>query len=170
MVEAALLTFICTLAMAGAAYDFATLTIPNWISLSLLALFPALAIAAGLSLSETGMHFAVGAGALAVGVALFAGGVIGGGDAKLFAALALYMGAQSIGPYVFAVALAGGALAVGLLLVRSLPVRIFLSRFRAQWVHRLTSPGVGIPYGVAIAAGGLFVLPGTHFLALVAAP
>ena len=166
MFEAALLTLVGAAAIAGAAYDLTTFTIPNWISLGLLALFPVLALAAGLSLSDAGIHFAIGAAALAAGIALFAGGVVGGGDAKLFAALALYMGVQSIGPYVFAVALAGGALAIALLTLRWLPISILLSRL--PWVHRLSAPGVGVPYGVAIAAGGLIAFPATQIFALAA--
>lgn len=164
MFEAALLTFVGAAAIAGAAYDVATLTIPNWISLTLMALFPVLALAAGLSLSDAGVHLAIGAGALMVGIALFAGGIVGGGDAKLFAALALYMGLQSIGPYVFAVALAGGVLAVALILLRTPAARIFLSRL--PWTQKLTSPGLGVPYGVAIAAGGLIAFPATQLFAL----
>jgi len=166
MFEATLLTFVGAAAIAGAAYDLTTLTIPNWISLILLVLFPVLALAAGMSLNEAGIHFAVGAGALIVGITLFAGGIVGGGDAKLFAAMALYMGVQSIGPYVFAVALAGGVLALALLLLRSLPARIFPSRL--WWTHKATDQGAGIPYGVAIAAGGLCVFPATHLFALAA--
>lgn len=164
MFEAALLTLVGAAAITGAVYDLTTFTIPNWISLALLALFPVLALAAGLSLSEAGLHFAVGAAALALGIALFAGGIVGGGDAKLFAALALYMGVQSIGPYVFAVTLAGGVLAVALLVLRSMPLSVLLSRL--PWMHKLSAPGVGVPYGVAIAAGGLIALPATQLFAL----
>jgi prepilin peptidase CpaA len=164
MFEAALLTLVAAGAIAGAAYDLTTFTIPNWISLALLALFPVLAIAAGLSLGETGIHLAVGAAALAVGIALFAGGIVGGGDAKLFAALALYMGLSSIGPYVFAVALSGGALAAALLMLRWAPISILLSR--VTWMQKLSAPGVGVPYGVAIAAGGLLAFPTTTLFAL----
>ena len=164
MFEAALLTLVGAAAIAGAAYDITTFTIPNWISLALLGLFPVLALVAGLSLSEAGIHFAIGVGALIVGIALFAGGIVGGGDAKLFAALALYMGVQSNGPYVFSVAMAGGGLAIALLLLRWMPVRMFL--IRLPWTHKLTSAGMGVPYGVAIAAGGLIAFPATQLFAL----
>ena len=164
MIVAALLTLVAATAIAGAAYDLTTFIIPNWISLGLLALFPVLAFAVGLSLSDAGIHFAIGAVALALGIVLFAFGIIGGGDAKLFAALALYMGVQSIGPYVFAVALAGGVLATVLVLLRWLPVSVLLSRL--PWMHKLSTPGVGVPYGVAIAAGALIAFPATQLFAL----
>ena len=167
MFEAALLALVGAAALTGAIYDLTTFTIPNWISLALLALFPVLALAAGLSLSDAGLHLAVGAAALAVGIALFAGGIVGGGDAKLFAALALYMGVQSIAPYVFAVAVTGGALAVTLLVLRSTALSVLF--IRLPWMHKLSSPGVGVPYGVAIAAGGLMALPATQLFALASA-
>jgi len=166
MLAATLFTLVGATAIAGAACDVATLRIPNWISLALLALFPVLALAAGMSWSEVGIHASIGVGALMLGVALFAGGIIGGGDAKLFASLALYMGIQSIGPYLLAVGIAGGILAVVLSLLRSMPVKAMLDRL--SWGHEIVRPGAGVPYGVAIATGGLVVLPATHLFALAA--
>lgn len=164
MFESMLLIAVGTAIMAGAIYDATTLTIPNWISLILLALFPVIAISAGLSWAEASIHAGVGVAALAVGIALFAGGFVGGGDAKLFAAVSLYIGAAWFGMYVFAVALAGGVLACVLLAIRWLAAHgggAYLS-----WLQHLAKRDAGIPYGVAIAAGALFVLPGTHlFLA-----
>jgi prepilin peptidase CpaA len=167
MLAATLFTLVGAAALTGAAWDLATLKIPNWISLVLLALFPALALAAGLGWADAAVHVAVGVVALMLGVALFAGGIIGGGDAKLFAALALYMGLQTIGPYLLAVGIAGGVLAVVLALLRSTPVRALLDRL--SWAHEIVRPGAGVPYGIAIAAGGLIVLPATHLFALAAA-
>lgn len=163
MIEPVLLTLVGAAMIAGALYDAATLTIPNWISLVLLALFPAVAISAGLGWSEIGIHFAIGFAALLAGIALFAGGFIGGGDAKLFAAISLYVGASAFGFYVFAVALAGGVLALLLMGLR------YLARSGVAWrfnrFQHLAMSGAGIPYGTAIAAGGLFVLPATRLFA-----
>lgn len=160
MIEPVLLTLVGAAMITGAVYDAVTLTIPNWISLLLLALFPAVAFIAGLSWAEAGIHLAVGFAALAAGVALFAAGLIGGGDAKLFAAISLYVGAAGFGTYVFAVALAGGILACILLALR------YASRFggveRLSGLKHLAMSGAGIPYGIAIAAGGLIALPATR--------
>jgi len=163
MIEPVLLTLVGAAMIAGAVYDAATLTIPNWISLVLLALFPAVAFFAGLSWAEAGIHFAVGFAALLAGIALFAGGFIGGGDAKLFAAISLYVGASAFGFYVFAVALAGGVLAFLLMGLRYL-VRAGVT-WRFNGFQHLTMNGAGIPYGIAIAAGGLLVLPATRLFA-----
>jgi prepilin peptidase CpaA len=164
--EATLLTVLGATIVVAAAYDVATLTIPNWISLLLVALFPVVALLAGIGWTEAGLHVAIGVAALALGVAGFAGGIVGGGDAKLFAALSLYMGVSAIGAFVFVVALAGGALAGLLLLLRRLPLAGLSARW--AWTRHALTRGAGVPYGVAIAAGGLLVLPATRLFALVA--
>jgi prepilin peptidase CpaA len=164
MFESMLLIAVGMAIIAGAVYDATTLTIPNWISVVLLALFPVIAVSAGLSWAEAGMHVGVGVAALIVGILLFAGGIVGGGDAKLFAAVSLYIGAAWFGMYIFAVALAGGLLACVLLAIRWLAA--YGAGAYLTWLQHLARRDAGIPYGVAIAAGALVVLPGTHlFLA-----
>lgn len=160
MFEIAILSAIALALIVAAAYDVATLTIPNWLSLILVGLFPAAGILAGFGASDWAWHVAVGAAALFAGVAVFAFGFAGGGDAKLFAAGSLYMGFSGIGPFVFAVALTGGALVALLLIVRRMPLPVTL--LSQPWVARLYQKGQGVPYGVAIAAGALLVLPHTH--------
>lgn len=145
--------------IAGAAYDAATLTIPNWVSLALVALFPIVAFNAGFGWAEAGIHVGVGVAALIVGAALFATGTVGGGDAKLFAAVSLYIGAGWFATFIFFVALAGGVVALVVLAIRYAAAFGIVARL--SWLQHLLT-GKGIPYGVAIAAGGLFILPGTH--------
>ena len=152
--------------IAAAAYDVLTLTIPNWISLALLAVFPVLAFVAGLGWHELAWHAAIALAALVMGVAAFASGIVGGGDAKLFAALALYMGPLGIAAYVFDVAIAGGVVAMIFVLLHQPRVE--------EWTRRspvlalIVSRGMAIPYGVAIAAGGLIAFPASHLFALIA--
>ena len=150
--------------IVGAAYDAATLTIPNWISIVLLALFPAVALDAGLGWGEAGVHVGIGLAALVAGAALFGAGVIGGGDAKLFAAVSLYVGAPSFAIFIVCVAIVGGAVALTVLAIRWSAA--FGVGSKISWLQHLIK-GAGIPFGVAIAAGGLFVFPRTHlFLGL----
>ncbi len=135
----------------AAVHDVATMTIPNWVSILLaLAFLPAAAIA-GLSMSETGIHLGVGALALVAGAALFYMGVWGGGDAKLIAAAAIWLGASGGLPFLYGVAVVGGALAVVLIVARRLKLKSSMN-----WLSRLLSPTEGAPYGVAIAGGGLW--------------
>lgn len=152
VLAAALVLTFPALVLIGAFKDAVSFTIPNWISLALLAIFPVAALAAGLPLPAIGLHFAVGAIALAAGMAMFALRWVGGGDAKLLAAVALWLGWPAVLTFLAGAAIAGGVLAVGLILLRSAPLRhVVLSG--PTWVTRLAQPGEGVPYGVALAAG-----------------
>jgi len=166
MLDTALYMLVGAMMIAAAAYDVVTLTIPNWISLVLLALFPVLAFAVGMSWAEFGWHVAIGVIALAAGIAAFGVGVVGGGDAKLFAAVALFMGPLGIAPYILAVAVAGGVLAMFFLALHQ-PRLEALTRRSAMLTH-IVSRGLALPYGVAIVAGALFAAPSSHLFTLVA--
>jgi prepilin peptidase CpaA len=152
-----LLTFPL-LVLAAGLRDVTSYIIPNWISLVLAAAFPVAALALGLPLPLIAVNLAVGAVGLGLGVAMFALGWIGGGDAKLFAAAALWLGLPAAPTYLAVIGLAGGALAMGLLLLRSVYVRPYMPRNPA-WFARLAQPGENVPYGVAIAVGALAAFP-----------
>ncbi|MFA5949001.1 MAG: prepilin peptidase [Hyphomicrobium sp.] len=150
----------------GAAMDLLTMTIPNRISLLLLASFLVAAPLIGLSASEFLSHLGAGAIMLAAGIVLFAVGGFGGGDAKLLAAAGLWIGFDNLFTYLIYVSLFGGVLAVMILGYRSLPPYPL-----PGWAMRLHERGTGIPYGIAIAAGALTVFPKTVWfpaLALIA--
>ena len=151
------------LVITGGLKDITSYTIPNWIPLSLLAAFPVAALVVGLPLSTIGWQLAVGAAALVVGMAMYAAGWIGGGDAKLFAAAGLWLSWPAALTYAAFTAIAGGALAVTLLALRSAPVRPFVPN-RPAWFARLTEPGENVPYGVAIAIGALIAFPACRLL------
>jgi prepilin peptidase CpaA len=142
----------------GALKDLTSYTIPNAISLGLIAAFPVAALALGLPLAAIGMSVAVGVVGLVLGMAMFAAGWIGGGDAKLFAAAALWIGLPGALTYLAVTGVSGGALAVGLLGLRSAPMRAFIPGGPA-WFTRLAEPGENVPYGVAIAVGALAAFP-----------
>ena len=92
MYEFAILTvFPFAVAFAGA-MDLFTMTIPNRISLAMIAAFAVLAPLAGLGLGNIAYHAGAGLLVLAIGVLLFIPGWIGGGDAKLAAASGLVVG------------------------------------------------------------------------------
>jgi prepilin peptidase CpaA len=157
-VQSLLLLIFPLLVIAGALKDLISFTIPNAISLALVAAYPVVALALGLPLGAIGLSFAVGAGALVLGMGMFAAGWIGGGDAKLFAAAALWLGLPAALSYLLFTGFAGGALAVGLLALRSAKVRAAMPAAPA-WFTRLTEPGENVPYGVAIAVGALAAFP-----------
>src|SRR5437868_10927062 len=88
---ARLLLFPALMAFAAAS-DLFTMTIPNRISLALVGGFLALALLSGMGLQEILSHVGAGATVLAVTFGCFAFGWIGGGDAKVAAAVALWFG------------------------------------------------------------------------------
>jgi prepilin peptidase CpaA len=142
------------LCLAAAAKDLTSFTIPNWISLGLVAAFPAACLVCGLGLPQAGISLACGAAALAVCVGLFAAGLIGGGDAKFLAACVLWMGAAATPAFLLFTALAGGVLSAALLMLRSSLGQALAAR-GPGWVLALADPTAGAPYGVAICVGAL---------------
>jgi prepilin peptidase CpaA len=102
---------------------------------------------------------------MACTLAFFSFGWIGGGDAKLMTVVALWLGADHTLSYIFATGIAGGLLTIGLILFRMTPLPDSVDRI--PWVARLHSLEAGIPYGVAIAAGALFILPHTPWMTAI---
>jgi len=161
-----LLVFPALMAFAGE-LDLVTMTIPNKVSIALVVGFLIAAVAVQMPLEQFGVHVAVGASMLAVTVALFAFGVLGGGDAKLLAAAGLWIGFDQLFGYMFYVAVLGGLLSLVLLAYRGiLPPTWLLNQ---QWAMRLHGKKTGIPYGIAIGGAGLMVFPATTWFAAVAA-
>jgi prepilin peptidase CpaA len=159
--ELAILTvFPAAVAFAGA-MDLFTMTIPHRISVALVAGFAVLAPLAGLGLGDMASHAGAGLLVLAIGVLLFIPGWIGGGDAKLTAAVALWLGFESLFAYLFCVALAGGVLTILFMKVRATPLPPFMCT--QPWAVRLHDRRTGIPYGIALAAGALLVYPHTSW-------
>lgn len=147
-----------TLVIVAALRDCASFTIPNWISLALLGIYPIAALAVGLPLSSIGMALLLGLASLLAGMGMFAAGWIGGGDAKLLAVATPWLGLVGLGPFLLVTAVAGGGLAVLLLLLRSGQVTPLLSG-GPSWLVRLATRGENVPYGVAIAVGALIAFP-----------
>ncbi|HUO98445.1 MAG TPA: prepilin peptidase [Rhizomicrobium sp.] len=152
----------------AAGWDVASYTIPNALPLALIAAFLLFALLCGVPAWSFAGHAAAGAAALVVGFALFAFGVIGGGDAKLFAATALWFGFGDLAAYALYASVLGGALTLGLLLVRQVPLPALLAR--QPWLLRLHEERGGIPYGAALAAGALLALPHAEIVRLALAP
>ena len=166
--QAVLLAVCPALLIVAALKDATSYTIPNWISLALIAAFFPAALALGLPLSAVGLHLAVGLVALVAGMTMFALGWIGGGDAKVFAAAGLWLGWPAVTSFVLVTAVAGGALALILLAMRSILLRRYVASGPA-WLSRLAEPGENVPYGVAICIGGLVALPSGDLVRALAA-
>jgi prepilin peptidase CpaA len=151
------IAFFAACLVAAAISDALTMTIPNRLTLALAAAFPVAGLFLGMDIVTLGWHLAAGMLVLAVTFGLFAMGWFGGGDAKLAAGTALWLGFDLLLPWLLITSLFGGALTIIILLVRQMPLPGMLAR--QEWVLRLHAPETGVPYGIAIAAGGLWVLP-----------
>jgi prepilin peptidase CpaA len=160
--DAIRLTLFPAMMALAASSDLLTMTISNRLSLILLGGFFVLAAITGMSPTDMLLHLSAGCVVLIAAFGLFARGIIGGGDAKLAAAAALWLGFDHLLPYLILASLLGGALSVGLIWFRMTPMPEWLARH--AWVERLHQKGGGVPYGVALAAAALAVYPDTAWM------
>jgi prepilin peptidase CpaA len=153
--------------MAYSAFsDLVSMRISNRISLVLVAGFVVAAIGLRMPLAELGLHLAAGSLVLAICFGMFAAGWIGGGDAKLAASTALWVGWFGLLEYVVVSSVLGGMLTIALLSFRSHPLPHFA---RWPWLLRLHHHKTGIPYGIALAVAGLTIYPETALWKLAVA-
>jgi prepilin peptidase CpaA len=161
---ARLLLFPALMAFAAAS-DLFTMTISNRVSLALAAGFLALALLSGMGLYDFLSHLGAGAAVLGVAFACFAMGWVGGGDAKVAAGAALWLGFGHLLNYLLYASLFGGALTLLLLQFRQWPLPY---PFAGQaWLLKLHAKDSGIPYGIALAIGALMVYPETEWIKAV---
>ena len=166
LAEVLVLVALPLLLAAAAGWDLASFCIPNFLQAALLAAFAVFAVALHLGASAIGLHLLAGLIGLLLGFALFALGYIGGGDAKLFAAVLRWLVLKDLMPYTLVATVLGGVLTISLLALRRLPLPAILAR--QPWILRLHDSKAGVPYGVALAAGVLVILPGTDIFRLAA--
>jgi prepilin peptidase CpaA len=161
---ARLLLFPALMAFAAAS-DLFTMTISNRVSLALAAGFLALALLSGMGLYDILSHVGAGAAVLAAAFACFAMGWVGGGDAKIVAAAALWFGFGHLLNYLLYASLFGGALTLALLQFRQWPLPYpFVGQ---AWLLKLHARESGIPYGIALAIGALMIYPETEWIKAV---
>lgn len=156
MISLVAMAIFAGLLVYAAFSDVTSLTIPNWLCIAMAALFAPIALLQHMPLGDIGVHYGFGFAILAVGFFLFQANIFGGGDAKLVAAAAVWTGLAAFPTFILGTALAGGLLALALLSARK------WSPFFAgapAFVNRLLTSDSGVPYGVAIMAGGLLALP-----------
>lgn len=158
MVEASIFV-ILPLCLAMAAFtDILTMKIPNRVSVVLALSFFAVAPFSGMDLVTFGWSVAAALTVFAGCFALFALNVMGGGDAKILSAAALWYGFNNdLVAFLALTGLFGGGLALVVLFIRanqdillatSIPIPMHFFKQRA-----------GIPYGVAIGAAAFMTFP-----------
>ncbi|HUB65112.1 MAG TPA: prepilin peptidase [Methylocella sp.] len=159
MLEAATLFIFPALMVFAGLSDLLTMTIPNRVSIAIALLFVAMAFACGLPTAVILRHLACGALMLVLTFFMFARGWIGGGDAKLAAATAIWLGFDHIGDYAVSASVLGCLLTLIIIGLRKWPSPSL--GMTSRWAMCLLDPGSGIPYGVALASAGLILYPGT---------
>lgn len=135
---------LLAIALLVAAYtDMRRRQIDNWLNAAVALAAPLWWWASHMGLADIGWQLATAFAALVVLAGLFALGAIGGGDVKLLVALALWIRPAWFLQLLTVMAVAGGVLTVVL----------------AAWhVARRQRHRLAVPYGVAIAVGGLWVI------------
>lgn len=135
-----------------------SMTIANRVSVLLVVVFALVAPLTGMEWAAYGWHFAAGALVLAVTFGLFAMGGMGGGDAKLLAATAVWMGLNiQLVQYLVASTLIGGLLTIAILLYRKSPLAAFTGQ--NPFLRHFADEKTGVPYGIALGLGGLLTYP-----------
>jgi len=148
------------LVISAMIYDVSALRVPNWVPLALATLF----FYHGAT-SETweviALHALVGACVLAAGFSLFSAGVLGGGDAKFAAALALWTGPAYLGAFLLLTSLLGGIAALGLLGFRKLLVLHPALESRPAIAKPAAWARAGkLPYALPLGLAALILGPG----------
>ena len=162
MIEAMKLLLFPAMMAFAASSDLLTMRIPNRVSLLMIGGFLLLAVATGMSLEQLAMHAAAGLLVLILAFAFFSRGWIGGGDAKLAAATALWFGFEHLTEYLIYGSIFGGVLTLALLQYRAVPMPAIL--VGRAWAERLHEPKGGVPYGIALAVAALVVYPNTPWM------
>lgn len=142
--------------LVAAVKDAMTMTIPNWVSVAVVAAFFVMTPFVWQGWPVFGEHLMIGTGAFVFGFVLFALGWLGGGDAKLLAATSYWWVAPDLALYVFYTTLAGGAMAITILLARRLIPSYMLT---SPKLHHIIKEQTHMPYGLALAFGALATLP-----------
>src|SRR5882757_2548769 len=156
-----LLLFPALMAFAASS-DLFTMTISNRVTVILVAGFFALALYSGMNLQTVMWHSGAALAVLAVAFVFFARGWIGGGDAKLAAATALWLGFDQLLNYLVFASLFGGIMTFAIMRFRLMPLPAALAN--QEWAIRLHRMDEGVPYGIALALAALMIYPNTPWM------
>jgi prepilin peptidase CpaA len=163
MLEALIFVVFPFCMVFAAISDTLSMTIANRVSLLLLAVFAVVAPLTGMDWATYGWHFAAGALVLAVTFGLFALGGMGGGDAKLLAATAVWMGFNlHLVEYLVASTFLGGLLTLAIVAYRGSALAVYTGQ--NMFLKNFADPKGGIPNAIALGVGGLLAYPGSPLM------
>ena len=155
MIPALFASVFIVLCLYAAVKDVETLTISNGLNAIIAFLFIPAVIITAPGWDVAGAHLLAGLAAFAISVLLFSLGVFGGGDAKMIPGVMLWLGPAAAIPFMTAMAVLGGLLALTVILVR----RFVPAHVAPAFARETLLPGNGVPYGVAIAGGAIYAMP-----------
>ncbi len=157
-----LILFFPFLMIYSASSDLFSMKISNKVSVLLIFGFCFFAYLIQIDMQAFLWHWVLFLAVLVIGIALFSIGAVGGGDAKLAAATALWLGWEHTLAYFFLASMIGALLTLMILRLRSnlLPA----SLIRVEWVTRLYRADSGIPYGIALGVAAVLVYPDTIWM------
>lgn len=146
----------------AACSDFLTMLIPNRVSAILLASFVIVAPLAGLGLTDIALHLSAGLIVFSACFALFAFNIMGGGDAKLLTASAVWFGMTPVlVEFLIYVSFVGGILTMAILSLRAHTNTILASGLPVPG-HLMTAKKV--PYGIAIGVAAFMAYPSSPLM------
>jgi prepilin peptidase CpaA len=166
LLHLSILAFFPVLMALSASMDLLTFTIPNRLCAVLALGYLVFAALLGVSAVDILLNISCALAILVVAFVMFNLGWIGGGDAKLAAATAAWVGWTAILNYGLAAAIFGGILTLILLGARAAPLPAAFGRI--EWLARLHNVKAGVPYGIALAAAGLMQYPNSSIWAAIA--
>lgn len=165
MLKIIILTLFPLAMFYAAASDMFSMTISNKVSIVLIGGFVVLSWAIGMDLQTIAWNWALAAIVLSVGFGFFAAGWVGGGDVKLAATAALWLGWEHTVQFLVLAGFMGGLLTFLLLAMRSRIVPMIL--LKTSWTARLLNDKEGVPYGIALGPAAVFVYPETPWMQYV---
>lgn len=150
----------------AAVNDLRSYLIPNRVCLAIVALYPVYILGGTLGGMPIDWSSGVLAAALifAIGFALFSAGLVGGGDVKLFSAIALWTGLTLLPLLAIIVGIAGGVLSIAIVGGKTASLMRLPADVRAtvypngRFALLRAAMQARAPYGAAIAFGGLFII------------
>jgi prepilin peptidase CpaA len=166
LLHLSVLAFFPMLMALSASMDLLTFTISNRLCAVLVLGYLVFAALLGVSTVDILLNISCALAILIIAFIMFNLGWVGGGDAKLAAATAAWLGWTTILNYGLAAALFGGILTLIVLGARMVPLPAALSR--VDWLARLHNASAGVPYGIALAAAGLMQYPNSSIWSVVA--
>ncbi len=136
--------------------DIEALRIPNQICALIAALYPIHVLSAGGDIDWIGA-LAVSFAVFAVGLLPFSLGLMGGGDVKLMAAVALWAGPNQVIEFLIVTALFGAVVALVMMAPARFALAQVLDTLGFDDIRQMVL-GRAIPYAIAIAAGALLTV------------